>query len=174
MRRMNSLVLTLIGEDRAGLVESVASVVAAHDGNWLDSRMNRLAGKFAGILRIDVAPEAEGDLIAALSQLAGLNIIVESAGSDATESRLRPLVLDVIGADHPGIVRDITSVLAKAGAIIEELTTGCIPAPMTSEPMFTAHITLAAPINLDLDDLQGRLEAIANDLVVEVELDDAD
>lgn len=174
MPGMNSLVLTLIGEDRAGLVEAVARVVAAHDGNWLESQMNRLAGKFAGILRIDVSADAEGDLIAALSQLDGLHIIVESAGSDTTEARLRPLVLDVVGADHPGIVRDITAVLAKAGANIEELTTGCIPAPMTAEPLFTAHVTLSAPNSLDLDDLQGRLEAIANDLVVEVELDDAD
>ena len=49
---MTDLVLTLIGPDRPGLVEAVAEVVAAHGGNWLESRMARLAGKFAGILRI--------------------------------------------------------------------------------------------------------------------------
>ena len=51
---MPTLVLTLIGPDRAGLVEAVAAVVADHGGNWLESRMSRLAGQFAGILEVEV------------------------------------------------------------------------------------------------------------------------
>ena len=51
---MTDLVLTLIGSDRPGLVEAVAEVIAGHGGNWLESRMAHLAGKFAGILRVEI------------------------------------------------------------------------------------------------------------------------
>ena len=51
---MEDLVLTLIGADRPGLVESLAKRVAAHRGNWVESRMAHLAGQFAGILRVEV------------------------------------------------------------------------------------------------------------------------
>ena len=54
---MTDLVLTLIGPDRPGLVESLAKRVTAHGGNWVESRMAHLAGQFAGILRVEVPPE---------------------------------------------------------------------------------------------------------------------
>ena len=49
---MATLVLTLIGDDRAGLVNAVAEVVARHGGNWERSQMAELAGKFAGIVLV--------------------------------------------------------------------------------------------------------------------------
>src|SRR5215208_771327 len=52
-----TLVMTVIGADRPGLVQMVAARVADHGGNWLESRMCRLGGQFAGILRIEVAKE---------------------------------------------------------------------------------------------------------------------
>ena len=57
---MPNLVLTLIGPDRPGLVEAVAQPIAANGGNWLESRMAHLGGKFAGILRVDVPADGPG------------------------------------------------------------------------------------------------------------------
>ena len=63
------LVMTIIGPDRTGLVESVARVVAEHGGNWLESRMCRLGGEFAGLLRIEIPAEKKSPLLAALQEL---------------------------------------------------------------------------------------------------------
>jgi len=58
-----SLVLTVIGPDRPGLVESLSQAIAQQEGNWLESRMARMAGQFAGILRVNIEEERaeEGD-----------------------------------------------------------------------------------------------------------------
>jgi len=74
-----SLVMTVIGQDRPGLVESVAGLVAEHRGNWLESRMSRLGGQFAGILRVEVPSEKEGALVAGLRRLEsrGLTVVVQ-------------------------------------------------------------------------------------------------
>ena len=71
--------MTVIGDDRPGLVESVSQVVAAHGGSWQESRMARLAGKFAGILRAEVPEDKVDALKAELRELAsgGIHIIVE-------------------------------------------------------------------------------------------------
>ena len=66
---MIALVLTLIGPDRPGIVDSVSEVVAAHGGNWLESRMAHLAGKFAGVLCVEVADDQAAALEDALSRL---------------------------------------------------------------------------------------------------------
>ena len=49
-----SLVLTIIGDDRPGIVEQLAEEVLDAGANWEESRMARLAGKFAGLLRVSV------------------------------------------------------------------------------------------------------------------------
>src|SRR6266498_4366947 len=61
-----TLVMTVIGRDRPGLVDSLAGLVAQHGGNWLDSRMSRLGGQFAGILRVQIPVEREAPLVRSL------------------------------------------------------------------------------------------------------------
>src|SRR5581483_3253325 len=70
------LVMTIIAPDRTGLVESLARAVADHGGNWLESRMCRLGGEFAGILRIEIPAEKKSALLGALQKIHGLNVTV--------------------------------------------------------------------------------------------------
>ncbi|WP_312930404.1 glycine cleavage system protein R, partial [Stutzerimonas nitrititolerans] len=63
---MDHLVLTVIAEDQPGLVERLADCIARHGGNWLDSRMSRMAGQFAGILQVAVPTSAQAELFDAL------------------------------------------------------------------------------------------------------------
>jgi len=167
---MTRLVLTLIGPDRPGLVEAVAEAIAAHGGNWLESRMARLAGMFAGILCAEV-PEGSGPALrAALSALEsrGMRIVVEGEGASAPPPRL--MELTAVGQDHPGIVRDISQALARRGINIEELTTDRTSAPMAGGMLFTARARLQVPADLDVAALRSDLERLAHDLMVELTL----
>src|SRR5262245_47571042 len=122
------LVMTVIGDDRPGLVESVASLVAERGGNWLGSRMSRLGGQFAGILQVQVPTEQEAPLLRELADLKskGLTVVVHSepaAASTAPRSQTRRL--DIVGQDRPGIVQQISRALARFGVNVEELQTDC-------------------------------------------------
>jgi glycine cleavage system regulatory protein len=168
---VDHLVLTVIAPDQPGLVEKVAQCVAGHGGNWLESRMSRMAGQFAGILRVAVPAEAYDELVAALHDLAaqGIRVLVAESGIEPSCS-WKPIHLDLVGNDRPGIVRDITGLLAELGVNLERLTTEVAPAPMSSEPLFHAEALLAVPLSLTLDVLQARLEDLADDLMVELNL----
>src|SRR5512144_1921117 len=151
---MADLVLTLIGPDRPGIVEALAEPIAAHGGNWLESRMAHLAGQFAGILRIELPPEQVAPLVAALSALEqrGLRVIVEaSAPAPATPPvRRRLMDLDLVGLDRPGIVREISRSLVAHGVNIEELVTDRTTAPMSAEPLFHARARVHVPPGADV------------------------
>ena len=167
---MDHLVLTVIAPDQPGLVAKVAQCVAGHGGNWLESRMSRMAGQFAGILRVAVPAEAYDELVAALHDLAqGIRVLVAESGIEPSCS-WKPIHLDLVGNDRPGIVRDITGLLAELGVNLERLTTEVAPAPMSSEPLFHAEALLAVPLSLTLEVLQARLEDLADDLMVELNL----
>lgn len=172
---MDHLVLTVIAEDQPGLVERVAKCIADHGGNWLDSRMSRMAGQFAGILRIAVPADAHAALTDALRQLEsqGIRVVFAHSG-DVPERSWRMIQLHLVGNDRAGIVRDITRLLAGHGINVESLDTDVSPAAMTNELLFHADARLAVPAELSLDELQQHLETLADELMVELRLQPAD
>ncbi|MFK0087225.1 glycine cleavage system protein R [Pseudomonas sp. NPDC090755] len=168
---MDHLVLTVIAPDKAGQVERIAECIAEHNGNWLESRMSRMAGQFAGILKVAVPAESYDELVVALQGLVKHDIRVLIAKSGIEPScTWKPIAMELVGNDRPGIVREITSLLANQGVNVERLNTDVRPAPMSSEPLFYADALLAMPLTLSLDDLQRKLEALADDLMVELKL----
>ena len=164
------LVLTLVSPDRTGLVESLARVVADHDGNWLESRMCRLGGEFAGILRMEIPAAKKSAFLEALQPLqqGGLQIVVRVDQSAGEVAAGRQTKLEIVGSDRPGIVRDISSALARAGVNVEEFSSEIASAPMSGETLFRAVARLHLPANCDLAALKADLEKIAADLLVDV------
>ncbi len=168
----HSLVMTVIGNDRPGLVESVANIVAEHGGNWLESRMSRLGGQFAGIVHVEVPSDREQALAKALKALdaRGLTVVVHS-DQRQTRDLSRTNILEIVGQDRPGIVRQISHTLAEAGVNVEELETECASAAMSGETLFKARAVLHVPPACDVGKLREALEKIAADLIVEISLE---
>lgn len=167
---MATLVLTVIGDDRAGLVSALAEVVAEHGGNWERSEMAELAGKFAGIVRVHVPDDRGDELIAALRPLKGmLDVAAHPAGQPApTAKNPAEFTLDLVGNDRTGIVQEVTSTLAKRGVSISRLTTETLDAPMAGGRLFEAHASLHAPAGTSLSALKADLERLAGELMVEI------
>ena len=165
-----SLVMTVIGPDRPGLVESLASLVAEHGGNWLESRMSRLGGQFAGILRVEVEAGRERSLLTALQSLTsrGLTVVAHPDESAGPKSTARLSLLEIVGQDRPGIIRQISQALAAYGVNVEELHTECASAAMSGETLFKARAKLSLPEGCNTGELRRKLERIAEDLIVDL------
>ena len=168
----NYLALTIIADDVPGVVEKVAETVKDHGGNWLNSNMSRLAGKFAGILLVDVSPDHQAGLLSALESLSarGIRVIAEPSQEEESE-RPRTLRLTIVANDRPGIVEEISGVLADNGVNVEELETSCEPAPMSAVALFRGEARIRLPEHLSREDLRARLEALSEDLMLELDGD---
>jgi glycine cleavage system regulatory protein len=166
------LVMTIIGKDRPGIVESVAEKVVKHGGNWLESRMCRLGGEFAGILRIEIPSENEEAFLKSIGEFSKSGLIITTKRDEQQITKLPSVVatLSVVGHDRPGIVYQISSVLARYNVNVEELETECKSAPMSGEPLFTANAHLKIPESCDISELRRELEKIGNDLMVDTSL----
>ena len=164
-----TLVITFIATDRPGIVGQISNIVNDHQGNWLESRMVHLAEKFSGIITVQV-PRAESAAVEeGLNALAqgDFHLLVENIGK---ESKLtgRLLHLDLVGPDHPGIVRDITDCLVKFGASVEELETDLKDAPFAGGKLFEARGTIRIPDSTNETALTEALEDLANALMVDL------
>ncbi|MDR3298898.1 MAG: glycine cleavage system protein R [Candidatus Accumulibacter sp.] len=167
-----SLVLTVIGDDRPGIVGQLSAAISKHDGNWLQSSMLHLSGKFAGIVCVDIKEERLDALKAELGALPGLRINAEVSKGTAAVSG-RHLTLTLVGHDRIGIVLEVSYVLAKHAVNVEELNTHTTSAPMSAEILFHATAELTASPSLDTRALVYDLEQISNDLVVDITLGEA-
>jgi glycine cleavage system regulatory protein len=170
---MATIILTVIGTDRPGLVSDLSAPVNAHGASWERSQMSRLAGKFAGIVLVAVADERLDALVADLMALKaqGLQVTLERTDEPVERESLR-LHLELLGADHPGIVAEISASLAARGVSIEELSTDVREAPMAGGTLFEARAVLKAPPAASTEALRSMLEGLADELMVEIRLSD--
>lgn len=168
------LVFTVIAKDRPGLVERMAEVIAGLGGNWIESSMARLGGEFAGIVRVSIAGDSAGELVNQLKALSedGIDITLRSdkAGDDAPAGTSAHL--ELVSQDHPGILRDISSVLSDKGVSIENLETEVVSGSMQGEALFKASADLRLPAGLDPSDLSDALQETAGDLMADINLVD--
>ena len=169
---MQSLVLTVIGDDRAGLVEILSRTISDKGGNWMESSMAQLVGKFAGILRVDVA-EADADaLIAALEALDAVKVTISVARPPEESAMPRRLHFTLVGQDRVGIVRDVSQVLSSYPVNVDELNTLTASAPMSGESLFHARASLAAARDLDAAALKADLEKLSTELMADITFDE--
>ncbi len=164
-----TVVLTVLGPDRTGLVEVLADRIAAAGGNWEASHMARLAGQFAGIVLVTTE---RGRVDAMVQALRGLDTFGLEVTARVTSVPTAPagtrLALGLTGNDRPGIVRDVSRVLAEHGVNVEELESTISSAPMSGAPLFTARALLHVPAGVTAGELRRGLEALAGELMVDL------
>jgi glycine cleavage system regulatory protein len=167
-----SVVLSVISDDHPGIVESLSEVLAAHGGNWTESSMMSLAGKFAGILLASLPDQSMEGFFADLRKLEdeGLRVIAQRTTDEPRPGGGREFTLDLIGQDRPGIVHDITRILAAHRVNVKEIDTHCQSASMSGEKLFLANARVQIPADAELDGLREELEELANELMVDIKL----
>jgi glycine cleavage system regulatory protein len=169
-----SIVITVVCNDHPGIIEKLSQVLGDHDGNWAESSMMSLAGKFAGILLAQVPEEKADAFVTALDGLEshGMQIVAQQSDKKPESDAAREYAIDLVGQDHPGIVHEITEVLTRHNINVQELETTVQSASMSGESLFIAHAQIFIPPDVSLDQLQDEMEELANELMVEIRLED--
>jgi glycine cleavage system regulatory protein len=164
-----SLVLTFIGRDKPGLANAISEAIAAAGGSWMESRLARLADKFAGIVLVNVPEPNVADLSAALRSLDafGVRITVELCSAPQPKTGSKILELNLVGHDRPGIVRDVTQTLNQLGANIEAFSSDIESAPFRGEAMFRATARIHVAEDITPEKVQITLEQLPGEIIVD-------
>jgi glycine cleavage system regulatory protein len=169
-----SIVLTVVADDQPGIVEDLSDALATHDGNWTESSMMTLAGKFAGILLAEVPEERADSFLRVLDSLevGGMQVVAQRSDAPARPVAGKEYSIELVGQDHPGIVHEITEVLAGLGINVIELETTVQSASMSGGTLFMAHARILVPEDVSPERLREEMEKLANELMVDIELED--
>ncbi|WBH16239.1 glycine cleavage system protein R [Sphingomonas radiodurans] len=162
------VILTVAGSDRPGLTQALADAVLAAGGNWLESHLATLGGKYVGSVLVELAEDAVPHLQASARaiDMRGLTVSVLPTGPE--EFAGPTLALDLVGQDRPGIVREVTAVLADLGVNIDDLHTRVDSGAESGQRMFRATATLRLPAEMESDTVIAALEEISGEIMVEL------
>ena len=163
------VILSVIGSDRPGLTQALAEAVLAADGNWLESHLSRLGGKFVGAVLVELDAGGLPSFEAAIHDMdaTGLHVSLVSADQGLTAPG-DTLCVELVGQDHPGIVREVTAVLTKLGVNIEDFVTEIGNSAWSGERLFRANAHLKIPAGgTSTDQVRTALEAISGEIMVD-------
>ncbi len=169
-----NIVLTLSGPDRIGIVEKVTGMLFANGGNVETSRMSRLGGEFAILMLVSMPPEKLASLENEMEILTaqGYKVTTTRTGRPRSEpdGNWRPCRIEVIGADHEGIIHQVARHLSERGINIESMDTETTRAPVSGSPLFTMTAMVAVPPGLTGRDWITSLEDEGRLLNVEIKI----
>lgn len=163
---MNHIIISCIGADRTGIVDTLSNIINKHDGNWQVSSLHHLSGFFAGVIEVAVSESNTQPLVSALNDIDSLHCQIEIAKQNS-EKVSSNLTLELTANDRPGIVQEISSVIHRQGGNLIKLVSSQASAAHTGQLMFNAKVQVAMN-ETDVDELVSALEHIADDLIVDI------
>jgi glycine cleavage system regulatory protein len=167
-----SLVVSIVGADRQGIVSSLAERAQRFGANWAASRMTRLAGEFAGMVHLEVPRENADALATSLRDLAssGLQVVVARSDGANVTSKLRVVELELVGEDRLGIVSNLTKLLAGRGISIESIHTDIVRSGVSGKQTFKVEAHLLVPASVSVDALQQEVGSLAREMMLDIAL----
>ncbi len=171
---MATLILSVIGSDRPGLTQALAGAVLAAGGNWLESHLSRLGGLYVGSVLVELEAGGVERLRAAIREVdaQGLEVRIAPAG-EAPGAAGEAVRFSLVGQDRPGIVHQVTAVLSRLEANIEDFDTRLSVEPHSGAPLFHMEARLRLPPALRADAVQSALEEISGEIMVDIAFEPA-
>jgi glycine cleavage system transcriptional repressor len=169
--------LTTIGPDRPSILARLSGAMDALGCNLEDLSATILRGHGALMMIIKVPPEIGEERLAreARAALAGspVSVHLERCVEEAAQPTPTPThVLSVYGADRPGIVHRITSLLAQMGVNITDIDSRIVG--RTDRPIYAMLVEVELPAGVEAETLRESLTALGRQLQVDVSLRQVD
>jgi methionyl-tRNA formyltransferase len=167
-----SLVVSIVGPDRHGIVSMLADRAQRYGANWAASRMTRLASEFAGTVHFEVPRENADALVKTLRELesSGLQVVIGRSDGANMPDTVRVVELELVGSDRRGIVSSLTKILAERGISIESIHTEIIRSGVSGNQTFKIEAHLLVPIALSIEKLRLELGALASEMMLDIGL----
>lgn len=163
--------LTLVGEDRSGIVAKLTHALFEAGCNLGEASMMRLGGNFTMMLMVGFDGKAKSlvDVVCPVSESLNLHLHVDEINA-ALHTHLEPDVrISVYGADRTGIVSEVTGALAESGLHILDLESDV--AGSEEAPIYIMHIEGHAAEGIG--SLRAALD-LMKDRGIETSLDEID
>lgn len=159
--------ITVIGQDRTGIIAETTGVLAELGLNLEDTTMTLLRGHFV-MMMICAGSATSAEIEGAMSALTADGTLTVSVSEVPASPEHEPVgssyVLTVHGGDRPGIVAGLVAEVARVGGNITDLAT------RLAGELYLLIAEVDLPAGVDVSLLEAALSGVAANLGVDVTL----
>jgi glycine cleavage system regulatory protein len=165
---ISNFITTIHGPDSPGIIRSLAQVTRSQGGEWLTSKVIKLDGQLAAIMSVVIKEEQETSLKSTLSEeFPDLHFVFSSASlAPQKTNKIINLVVDCI--DRPGLTGDLSNILANLDICVENMECKRFAMDGINDTVFSAKLALAVPEGAESEMVAGEIEALSEDVRVNV------
>ncbi len=163
----NYLVISALAEDRPGLIDALARVIADCGCSMVDSRMTVLGAEFAALVLVygnwNTLAKLEVQL-ERLQKTLGADLRWRRTAGRGNRGEVLPYAIEVIALDQVGVVHKLAGFFAGRSINIEDLVTRSYSAPHTGTPMFAVNLVVGVPADVHIAMLREEFMDFCDDL----------
>jgi len=166
---MITLVVTVLSNDRKGIIEDITQSLSSFNVNWTESHFVNFAGKFTGILQLETSEGDSDQVIAKLNALNSTDLQIQVSEAQEAHVPANLTEFTITANDRSGIVREVAQQLSSAGFSIQSLETSTSAAAMSGDSIFSALVVVTHDIESKdeiLELLEDALECLQDDLLI--------
>jgi glycine cleavage system regulatory protein len=163
-----NFITTVYGSDIPGIIKALAQTTRSHGGEWLTSKVIKLDGQFAAIMSVVVEEKLEKTLKSTLEQTYPSLSFVHAAAQAANHEMTKIINLVVDCIDRPGLTGDLSNILANLDIGVEKMECKRFAMDGINETVFSAQLTLAVPEAAESEMIAGEIEALSEEVRVNV------
>jgi glycine cleavage system transcriptional repressor len=138
------------------------------------SRMARLGGEFAMLVLVTIPENNVDAMLDDIRELEVQGLFARVRKTDTSSQTAYegyvPYDVRVSGADHPGIIHQVTHEMAQWNVNIESMDTKVTDAPLSGAPLFTMNAVVYAPASVEYEDLASSLDRLEDSLAVDIDI----
>ena len=163
-----NFITTVYGSDIPGIIKSLAQTTRSNGGGWLTSKVIKLDGQFAAIMSVVVEKELEVNLKSTLEQKYPTLSFVYAPAQTVNQEMTKIINLVVDCIDRPGLTGDLSNILANLDIAVQNMVCKRFVMDGINDTVFSAQLTLAVPEAAISEVIAGEIEALSEDVRVNV------
>jgi len=163
-----NFITTVYGAAIPGIIKALAQTTRSQGGEWLTSKVIKLDGQFAAIMSVVIDKDLEMKLKLTLEQTYPSLSFIHAEAQTTRQEMTKKINLIVDCIDRPGLTGDLSNILANLDIEVESMECKRFAMDGINETVFSAQLTLAVPEAADSEIIAGEIEALSEDVRVNV------
>ena len=164
----DTYISTVVGPSSPGIIKALAQVTRDHGGEWIASKVMKLDGQLSALMKVCIEQENVDPLKTALAEQFSDHHFFYAPAVSATNERSRSIDFEVDCKDREGLTRDISNIIYNLDLVVKNLEFNRYPVSSFGESVFSAKLTVGVPQAMSAQAVADEIEAISDDMRVNV------
>lgn len=164
----STFVMTVMGPESLGIIKALAHTTHELGGTWDRSKVAKLEGRFAAIIKVAIEADRVAELKAAFEKEFASFTFTYAEPLAEGETATKNISLEVDCKDRAGIIKDIHNLMLNLNLKVVNMDSHRYEVAEIGAAVFSAKLNLEVPENTSAESVVDEIETLYENMRVTV------